>query len=109
MNPNPFDKANPLHPNSRVNLRLKLSDTKPYKCKCGGNIFQTGMFFRTVSPLITGDKEERLTDIPAVFCISCKRPVTELLPDELQDELKTVDVPSIVVKDVVIDDKSILQ
>ena len=97
MNTNPFDKNNPLHAGNQVKLRLKLSDTKPYICSCGGKIFTENMFFRTVSSLITGNREEQLTPIPVVCCVSCNKPIAQLLPDELQEELKTIDVTSTII------------
>ena len=73
-------------PQQPIRIKLKLSDTTEVTCPCGGSTFDEGMLLRRVSRILSGGGPE-ITPIPAIYCVKCGKPVTELLPPELQPQI----------------------
>lgn len=73
----------------RVTKKMIL-DSPTFKCECGGMIFQEGIFFKKISPLISPTAKEEIVPINLVFCTKCGLVPRELdKENELPEELKT--------------------
>jgi len=87
-----------ITPNQGPRINLKLSDTSKYLCSCGNGIFTEGLILRQISPLIIGNSNQGVVPYPrpVIYCVSCLKPVKELLPPELQDEPVEVEVSQVI-------------
>lgn len=62
-----------------------FQNAKDIQCKCGSSIFSQGNKLKRLSKLITGEQEDSLIPIPALYCIKC------LVELNLEDNVNEVD------------------
>jgi hypothetical protein len=85
-----FSSGNPLR-GGPINIQLKLNDTLPYSCSCGGDVFDNGVKLRRVSKILTAGGPE-LVVVPHIpYCVKCGKAVREAIPEELRDTVINVD------------------
>ena len=89
MNPNP-NQNNPFDPNvplgGPTKINIKPSDTKPYICSCGCEVFNQGVLLRKISIFIGGTNEPK--PLPTIYCVKCFKPVPEFLPPDLRPPIE---------------------
>ena len=65
--------------------QVTLKDTSGIECSgCQSSIFQNGVILRRVSAILTGTGKDAIVPVQVPYCIQCKKPLEDLLPDELK-------------------------
>ena len=67
-------------------LGVNLNDARDMICECGGKIFMSGVRFKKLSKIMTGQPQDTIIPIEMYLCTACGAPLQELLPIELQDK-----------------------
>jgi len=80
------DPTNPFNTVKPTKIHIKPSDTKPFVCACGCEVFNQGILLRTVSVFIGGDNEPK--PLPAIYCVKCFKPVDHFLPPDLRPAIE---------------------
>ena len=79
-----------LNPNAQraaMQRPTTIEDTTAVECdSCKGIVFQSGIFLRKVSPLLTGDGKPGYIPIPNVtfYCVKCGHVNDEFVPEQLK-------------------------
>lgn len=62
-----------------------LADSKPMLCQnCDNDVFVTGMKFRKISKLLTGQPKDSIIPVEVYLCGNCGEINKELYPEELK-------------------------
>lgn len=79
-----------------------LKGFKTLTCTCGGMLFQSGVVFKRISPLIAPSGKEEIYPLEVVVCKSCgKVPRAfnnpDVLPEEvLSEKVEVIEEPKVV-------------
>lgn len=65
-------------------LKFTMNDAKDILCECGNHTFMPAFRFKKISKLLTGQAEDSKFPIEVFLCVQCGKPLTEMLPKELQ-------------------------
>jgi len=61
-------------PNTGVKITAEMMrDFKTLNCDCGGLIFETGVIFKQISPLLSPSGKEEAYPIEVFVCKACKK------------------------------------
>lgn len=67
--------------------QINLKDGRDVVCECGNRIFMPGFRFKKFSRLLTGSPNDSILPIELFLCTACGKPLSELLPQDLKDEM----------------------
>jgi hypothetical protein len=77
--------------NNPTQLKLTPDTVKQFKtltCDCGGMLFEAGLVFKKISPLVSPSGKEELYPMEVVICKKCGKVPTEFnKPDILPNEV----------------------
>jgi len=68
--------------------KIDLKQTTPVLSEDGNMIFTQGVILRKISKFIIASKEDGIIPIPCFIDVKTNKPVFEMLPADIRDEVK---------------------